>query len=121
MHSRLHSKNWIPLHNSRPPPSWVNSWKRGFHNRSNLWGGVGRLGECCAEDWCSAPTNFPPRGPVQFYSGSIGLGCLCVCAAIKFSGGNWLGWFCRPIPYAAFKKVQPLIAVTCDNRQPGQQ
>ena len=40
--SRQHSKNWIPFHNSRPRPSWVNSWKPGSRNRSSLRGGLGQ-------------------------------------------------------------------------------
>ena len=52
--SRQHSKNWIPFHNSRPRPSWVNSWKPGSRNRSSLRGGLGQPPPVptkrCAED-----------------------------------------------------------------------
>src|ERR1035438_5905254 len=40
MHSPPHSKNWTPSPNSKRRPSWANSWKRGFHNRSSLRGGL---------------------------------------------------------------------------------
>jgi hypothetical protein len=42
MPSRLHSKNWIPSHNSRLRPSWANSWRPSSHGHSSPRGGVGR-------------------------------------------------------------------------------
>ena len=33
MRLRRHSRNWIPSRNSGRQPSWVNSWRPGFHNR----------------------------------------------------------------------------------------
>ena len=40
--SRRHSRNWIPSRNSRPLPSWVDSWRRASPGRSSLRGGIGR-------------------------------------------------------------------------------
>lgn len=36
------SRNWIRLPNLRRQPSWANSWKPDFHNRSSLRSGIGR-------------------------------------------------------------------------------
>jgi hypothetical protein len=50
-------KELDPIRSSRPLPSWANSWRPGFHNRSSLWGGFRSVrplilnGKCCAEDW----------------------------------------------------------------------
>src|SRR5216684_3638864 len=34
-HSRRHSRNSIPFHNSRRRRSWASSWKPAFHSRSD--------------------------------------------------------------------------------------
>ncbi len=41
-HSLLRSRNWIQFRSLRPRRSSVNSWKRAFHNRSDLRGCTGR-------------------------------------------------------------------------------
>ncbi len=55
MRLHLHSRSWIPSHNSRRQPSWANSWKPGSHNRSSLrdrWAGcpVQQVIPLCLDD-----------------------------------------------------------------------
>ena len=49
MRSRLYSRNSVQSHNSRLGPSWVNSWNRCPHNRSNSRGGYPRSSLCSRE------------------------------------------------------------------------
>jgi hypothetical protein len=74
MHLRSRSRNWILFLSSRLQPSWVNSWRPGSHNCSNLVGNrrpatlleTAQLSRCAAYARSAnlAHGNFPLDSPV---------------------------------------------------------